>query len=143
MVETKLPRGGRRVGRAGASYPNRSDLAAQPVKTAPGQVYGAQAAQARAQQAVPLPTSPPAQAPAPQPMPTPPDPGMLHAPTARPGEPVTAGLPIGAGPGPEALPGGLPQDQVLANMYRAFQMAPSDGLRALIAQTERLNASPR
>jgi hypothetical protein len=30
--------------------------------------------------------------------------GPLSGPTARPNEPVTAGLPIGAGPGPEAMP---------------------------------------
>lgn len=33
-----------------------------------------------------------------------PDVTPLNAPTQRPGEPVTAGLPIGLGPGPEVLP---------------------------------------
>lgn len=137
-----MPRGGPRKGRAGANYPNRTDLAAQPVKTAPGQPYGQAGAQAQAQRALPLPATPPVQAAAPSTQSGPP-PGMLAQPTARPGEPVTAGLPIGAGPGPEALAGGLPQDQVLANLYRAYQIAPSDGLRALIAQTERLSGSSR
>lgn len=36
-------------------------------------------------------------------MPAPPPGGVLGQPTARPNEPITAGLPIGAGPGPEAI----------------------------------------
>jgi hypothetical protein len=133
-----LPRGGRRSGSPGATYTNRSDLNAQPVRTAPGQPYGQAVAQQRAQQAIPLPATPPVQAsPAPA---VPPDPGMLHAPSARPGEPVTAGLPVGAGPGPEAL-GTIPQnDQILSNLYAAYRANPTEGLRALIEQTERMRA---
>lgn len=68
---------------------------------------------------------------------------MLHAPTTRPNEPVTAGLPIGAGPGTEALGHlGAPNDQVLANLYTAYRVAPTEGLRALIEQTERLRGNP-
>jgi hypothetical protein len=46
---------------------------------------------------------------------------------------------MGAGPGPAAnspLVGG--GDQILADLYRAYQIQPSEGLRALIAQTEAL-----
>lgn len=78
------------------------------------QAYGQRGDQISAQQAMPLPQSdplPPAQAPQPA-SPTDPDlmamaqqfdPGItpLSAPTQRPGEPVTAGLSMGAGPGPE------------------------------------------
>lgn len=103
-----MPRGGARQGKPGAAYSNRSDL--QPVKVAPGQQYGKGVAQREAQQAVPMagrPAMPPA---APAAPPRPPMPGMapgdvtpLDAPTTRPNEPVTAGLSVGAGPGPEAL----------------------------------------
>ena len=134
-----MPRGGRRSGRPGQSYPNRLDLQSQPVRTAPSREYGQGVAQQRAQQAVPLPQATPT-----APLPAgaspgsvpPPDPGMLAAPTARPGEPVTAGLPIGAGPGPSALATGNPDDQVLVNLYQAYRNAPTEGLRALIEQME-------
>lgn len=137
-----MPRGGRRTGTPGKSYPNRSDLTAQPVRTAPGQPYGQAGQQAAAQQQIPLPqTSSPV--PAPNAPIVPPAPGMLTGPSLRPGEPVTAGLTVGAGPGPEAVTGGAPGDQVLANLYRAYQTAPTEGLRALIAQTEQLRGSLR
>lgn len=44
-------------------------------------------------------------------------PGLLKAPTQAPGEPLTAGLPTGPGPGPEALPqwaGSVPTTQTAA-----------------------------
>lgn len=109
-----MPRGGRREGRPGKAYAARTDL--QAVKVAPSKQYGQAAAQAAAQRAVPLagatspgpmPTggAPAAGAPAPRPMPgvmpgavTP-----LDAPTQRPSEPLTAGMPMGPGAGPEAL----------------------------------------
>lgn len=116
-----MPRGGRRQGVPGKPYNNRSDLRALPVTTAPGQQYGQRAAQEAAQQAVPMgkPVTPPASAAgasassAPVAGPAGPLPGQvtpLGAPTERPGEPVTAGLPMGAGPGPEVL-GMAPQQQ--------------------------------
>jgi hypothetical protein len=134
-----MPRGGRRNGAPGVAYPNRRDLN-QPVRTAPGQPYGQAGQQAAAQQAIPLPQQPSVQtAPVPSQAPTPPEPGLLHAPTTRPGEPVTAGLPVGPGPGTEALgPLGQPDDQVLANLYRAYQVAPNEGLRQIIAKMETL-----
>lgn len=138
-----MPRGGRRSGTAGKAYPNRSDMRPGPIAVAPSQTYGDGVAQAAAQQAIPVPTAspthPPASAPgqAPPPQMAPPDPGLLTQPTTRPNEPVTAGLPIGPGPGPASLATGHPDDQVLANLYRAYQTAPTEGLRALIEQTER------
>jgi hypothetical protein len=47
--------------------------------------------------------------------------GILSAPTARPSEPVTAGLPLGPGPGPQALaqPYGNPIGDVLRRVARA------------------------
>jgi hypothetical protein len=97
-------RGGRRRGKTGKAYPNRSDMQAQAVESAPGQVYGQRTAQEQAQRAIPLPqgAATPTQAPPP---PAPPPPGSLGftEPTSMPDEPLTAGLPIGAGPGPEIL----------------------------------------
>ena len=55
----------------------------------------------------------------------------LAAPTERPGEHVMTG--------PAVMPGAPPAgplDQILANMNRAYELAPSEGLKQLIAQTE-------
>lgn len=104
-----MPRGGSRTGTPGKAYGNRSDLNANPrqlpVARIPGQPYGAQADQVRAQQAIPVVSSPPvgpsvpsSAAPA-QPTPLTP----LGAPTKRPNEPVTAGSPSGPGPGPDPM----------------------------------------
>lgn len=97
---------------------------------APGQAYGEGVDQLQAQAAIPLPqrsvVPPPAGSTSAPPPPagapvaggnpiaaaiaaaegTPPPQGGLTAPSVRPGEPVTAGLAMGAGPGPEALRGG-------------------------------------
>lgn len=89
--------------------PNRTDLAL-PKTTVPGQEYGKQAEQMRAQQIVPMGETPVAQ-PGPQnavPAPSvtpPPQPGSLPwlHPTNRPMEPVTHGLDVGPGAGREAL----------------------------------------
>lgn len=111
-----MARGGKRKGRPGAGYGNRTDLVAQPVKTGPSEQYGQRAAQERAQQAIPLPQQ------APPPMPT-----DLFAPTQRPDEPVTAGLP--EMPGTLAPPSmGLPSPvedspfrQILVEMYQEYR----------------------
>lgn len=107
----------------GTPKPNRSDLTKAPVQAAEGQPYGVAAEQRAAQQQIPMgppatprPVSPTAGA-------TPPlgnagGPGLnvmgtalvgasgpLDRPTERPNEPVTHGLPMGPGAGPEALTG--------------------------------------
>jgi hypothetical protein len=103
---------------------NRTDV--EPITVAPATQYGDRSRQQAAQRAVPLgspPQGPPAAAAIGSPgapAPTggangPPQPGLppvtgpgilpfLH-PSNRPNEPVTAGLPTGPGPGPEALTG--------------------------------------
>jgi hypothetical protein len=43
----------------------------------------------------------------------------LYAPTERPNEPITAGIPLGAGPGPEAL-GGRPVEGKLSDTLAAL-----------------------
>jgi hypothetical protein len=114
-----MPRGGRRSGAPGKAYANRSDLSVNkgpvPVGNFAGSnvPYGTGAALAESQAQMPV-SSP--QAPAPtagppglpgQPQAPPgPAPGSLgdfHAPTERPGEPITHGLPSGPGGGPEVL----------------------------------------
>lgn len=126
-----MPRGGRRQGKPGAAYTNRSDLNSgartQPVRTVPGGTYGSVKAQADAQRAVPLPMPPRLAPPAAIP---------LDAPTQRPDEPLTAGLATGAGPGPEILGPVAPVNadpslEVYQELYRAF---PNNDIRGLIEQ---------
>lgn len=90
----------------------------QPPQAAAAQAYGQKGEQLEAQRQMPLPQADPGQ---PEPPPGPgspvdaltaaagfqPDVVPLSAASLRSGEPVTAGLPVGAGPGPEALPGSL------------------------------------
>lgn len=112
-------RGGRRTGTPGKTYGNRTDLQTGPrplpVKTAPGQEYGAAGQQAAAQRAVPMASGPAAPPPA-----AGPDHGALMqavqqfspttpvvpmgAPSMRPAEPATAGMSSGPGPGPTPPP---------------------------------------
>jgi hypothetical protein len=102
-----MARGGRRAGTRGAAYPGRTDL--QMPQAPQGLPYGDRAKLMAAQQAVPM-AAPPAPA-APMsgagqaPPPPGPAPGTLPftGPTQRPNEPVTHGLPVGPGAGPEVL----------------------------------------
>lgn len=101
-----------------------SDL---PPTTAPGQVYGAQAEQRRAQEAVPMgPQSPLGRLPP-----------SLMGPSANPAEPVQAGLPSGPGPGREAL--NMPEvEQVTsATLRRLYRKYPSRSLRRMIERADR------
>lgn len=125
-----MPRaGGRRQGRAGTNYANRSDLRAPPL--APSQQYGQGVTHQAAVAAVPLPKQAP---------PSLPIPGMvadLTAPTARPAEPVTTGLPIGAGAGPQALgPGIGAPDEIGALLRAVYQRYPNEDVRRLIEQVD-------
>ena len=107
---------------ATARNPNRTDLAA-PVTAPTGQPYGVRAQQIAAQGAIPMGQQPVA-SPGPGPGAPPPPidmaamqagmaqhaaihgpPQPLNRPTERPNEPVTHGLPVGPGGGPEALQG--------------------------------------
>ena len=69
-------------------YPQRTDLQKVPMPTPDTGTYGQAAAQRKALQQVPagIPKLP-----------------VFNRPTEAPGEPVMAGVPIGPGPGPEAL----------------------------------------
>jgi hypothetical protein len=62
----------------------------------------------------------------------------LAAPTSRPGEPVTAGLPTGPGAGPSALAdgtGGLSDADIARALYRRF---PTEAMRKLVERADRL-----
>lgn len=119
----------------------------QPVRVPTNQPYGQAKKLRAAQQAVPLPATPPPPRPTraqrydramelAQAAPGGED-ARLAAPTRRPNEPVTAGLPFGAGPGPEAIPQITPNVGVddlglfLRELYRA---QPSEDIRQLIIQ---------
>ncbi len=122
-------RGGARVGKPGTSYGNRTDLNAQPIRTAPGQAYGKATEQANAQAAMPIPqvaATPGAQvgtAAAP-----PPGFGGLYSPTMRVDEPVQAGLPIGPGEG--AVTGPSPRE-ILAAVMRLY---PNDDVASALSR---------
>lgn len=117
-----------------AAYPGRTDLQVPKVK--PGQPQGVAGAQAAALRAVPMHT---ATGPVGQPAP---DTGTsvvpMDAPTQNPNEPVTAGAPIGAGPGIEALgPGaqaqlGNPEDPVRAQVAALYRVNPNPDLLRLM-----------
>lgn len=89
-----MPRGGRRQGMPGKAYTNRTDMMTNYDMKAGSPAAGGVEAP-----------------PAPQMGPSPDDLPSLTTPTQRPGEPITAGLGIGPGPGREALTGFDPRVQ--------------------------------
>lgn len=125
-------RGGSRQGKQGKPHPNRSDLNQAKV-VAKGQPYGQAGQQEQALSAVPLRNSATPLSNNREPrddlrgkIPT------LAQPSMRPDEPVTAGLPLGGGAGPEALALGTAANKELA-IYRAlFLRYPSEDLRRMI-----------
>lgn len=108
------------------------------VQAATGQTYGKATEQMNAQRAVPMGASPTeVQRPVPGTI------GTLTRGTERPQEPVTAGAPFGAGPGPSmagiapntAPPAGSKQD--LVERVRAiYSMYPNPNLMALMTALE-------
>lgn len=126
------------------AYANRTDLnnPAQRVarQVVPGQTYGQGAAQMRAQQAVPMGRSPVETTPQ-APRPVPGTIGKLTRPSERPGEPITAGAPFGAGPnGNTVLPAAAPEKgsrQDLIERVRAiYSMYPNPNLMSLLTVLE-------
>lgn len=135
MPRARKSRGGPRAGTPGVAYSNRTDLPGKtlPIQTGPSQAYGQRTALEQAQRAVPLqrpgaPAVPPAQAAAEAF--NPPNLGAFDRPTERPDEPLTAGLPIGAGPGPEAL--GLPGQDPDIELRAIYMRFPNEDLRELL-----------
>lgn len=126
-----------------ATYANRTDLQ-NPTKklavtAATGQTYGEAGAQRAAQQAVPMGTPQAPQAPTVAPGSL----GPLDRPTERPTEPVTAGNPLGAGPGMDVLPTPLPDSlqpgnrQDLINQVRyVYSKYPNTAILQLLFELE-------
>ena len=143
-----MPRGARSGARQ--LRPNRSDLTRPDVMTAPNQPYGVAAQQRAAQNVIPM-GSPPVGgggSPAPTGAPTQqpqmndvlaaaqahngPAQGQFTRPTERPNEPLTHGLPMGAGAGPQALTGvgagardNTIQQGTLANLLTTMAAQPT------------------
>lgn len=121
---------------------NRTDQLAsvQPIRVAENQDYGTAQAQRQAQQAVPLPQNDvmgAAMARAAAVDPTP-----LAAPGASrfPDQPVTHGLAVGPGGGPESMPTlaipGPPPDPTIEELRAIYAKYPSEGLRELLEDME-------
>jgi hypothetical protein len=110
-----------------------------PARVAPSEQYGRGAAELRSQELVPMGRPPgevvpvvsrevPAAGVAPGSL------GDLFRASERPGEPVTSGAPVGAGPGPEVLPGFAP---VAVDRLRAlYARFPDEDLRELIEDAD-------
>ena len=114
-------------GAQGATYSNRTDLNAQPVRAASGQPYGQRGKQEASQRAVPLPGE--------RDLPTP-----LSAPSSRPGEPIKAGAPFGPGRNAPRIRPQVPmapvrpgsREDVLLTLQEAYRLYPSDDLLDMI-----------
>lgn len=126
--------GGARTGTPGVAYSNRSDLNRPGV----GQTYGTASAQQSAMSAVPI-SAPSAGVPMPAQAPAVPQPGSggpFNRPSERPGEPVTAGLPLGPGPGPEALGTDLRDTPAVAELRALYAMFPDPDLADLLEDAD-------
>lgn len=134
--------GGARQGQPGQTYSNRTDLntnrAALPVMTGPSQQYGQRTQQEAAQRAIPLPnnTATPSPGQAAPAGPLPGERGGMDRATDRPMEPITAGLGMGAGAGPEVLGANFAADTAAMKLRALYETNPSDGLLALIENLE-------
>lgn len=140
-----MPRGGRRKGTPGQSYPNRTDLPTAPdpgASTFKGQPYGAATAQAQVQ-ASGVNAGGGAGTPPPPLAPTGPAPGSFGdfgRPTERPTEPVTHGAPMGPGAGPEVLPNAA--NTTLDTLRAAYRRYPSIALEQIIEEMQRAASAP-
>jgi hypothetical protein len=95
-----------------------------------GQTYGKRKEQMDAQRAVPMGRTPSEVQPQQVARPRPAAPGSLTAPTARPNEPITAGAPFGAGPGPLAagIPMRTPTENAVDEVRQIAMMYELDDL---------------
>ena len=124
-------------GSSGGAYQNRTDLS-QPVKTPTGMPYGQAQQLQQAQQQMPVhkeaavdPFASALHAAQGHDF----APVQLNAPTARPNEPVQAGLRSGPGPGPEVLGGGTGISGILE---RLVAESGNESLRALLDNARRM-----
>ena len=122
-------KGGPRSGNPGTAYTNRTDLAAdtQPVAVPTGQPYGEAGRQQAAMSQIGVPDLQ----------------GMLGSmpgltdPSQRPEEPLTAGMPMGAGPGIDPMRGALQESGGVGLLRRLIAANPDPELFALLAEAER------
>lgn len=133
-----MPRGGKRTGTPGKSYPNRSDLPTAPdpgAGTFKGQPYGAATAQAQVQGATPSSggggapgqmAGPPGLAPGSF--------GAFNRPTERPNEPITHGLDVGPGAGSEILGMTKNTDPVSLQLRALYQRFPISEIAELLSE---------
>lgn len=106
-------------------YPNRTDLRSQPIETVtPHARPGTLPATARSAPAQGQPTVGPGDIPS------------LDDPTLNPGQPVTAGLVSGPGPGPHALNVIADENPELSILRHLYQTHPNPDLRRLINYLE-------
>lgn len=117
-----MARGGARKGQPGQSYPNRSDL-----NVVRGPQSGTDTVAAAGQTAPVRNTEQPQQ----RFYPTPDSVPKLDDPTARPDEPLSTGLPLGDGAGPEAI-GRVPVDPMIADVRAAYLNHPTPQLERVI-----------
>jgi len=129
-----VPRGGRRSGKPGQAYPNRSDLPTAPdpgAGTFKGQPYGAATQQAA--MAAP-PGAPPGAPGAPPGGPPPGGLGDFARPSERPNEPITHGLPVGPGGGSEVLGLSSQSDPVALQLRALYQKFPIPEIAELLSE---------
>lgn len=118
---------------------------AQKLRPVTGLPYGQNQELNSEQAAAPLAQTPGPGAAAPSPGPgsaMPPPPTPFSAPTERPNEPVTAGAPMGPGPGPEALggpPPGAGYQSALSTLQQVVAASGSDEASALLARMQTSN----
>lgn len=139
-------RGGPRQAAIGTHTPNRRDMQVPGAGISPsnlpkGQTYGNRVRQARSLAVTPAAggqsASPTGSSNSPrQVLLAPGDVPSLGDPTANPNEPVTAGLPIGPGPGPEALNIPIVDSPELGIAHALFLEYPNSDIRRLIAFLE-------
>lgn len=127
-----MPSGGRREGRPGRSYGNRTDLndRTPKVMTATGQEYGKATAQREVLRAAKNTPPPAAVGPSPQGVPLPQPPGLFD-PSERPGEATTAGL-----EGVQVMPEPAAPDDHGAILRAIYLRNPHPDLAALIAELD-------
>lgn len=131
-----------------AEYPNRSDLRNPATSTArfTGQGYGEAAQQQASQQAVRPGVSPVEQQAQQMAGRVRPGAKPLGRPSERPNEPITAGAPFGAGPGPvEAgmTPRYITSSRTVEQLEALYQAYPRDGILLLLQKARAMDEMRR
>ena len=131
-----------------ADYSNRTDLQNSATSTArfTGQTYGEGAAQAASQQAVRPGASPTAVDAQRMAQRVQPGAKPLGRPSERPNEPITAGAPFGAGPGPVQAgmrPRYITSSRTVEQLEALYQAYPRDGILMLLQKARAMDEMRR